>query len=58
MKNLELALIRKRTEKNLTQTQVAKMLGIGQSSYHYYESGIVKAPRGNTMQKLEQFINS
>ena len=45
-----------RIEKGVSQTQVAKDIGISKSAYNYYENGI-KEPTASVLIKLADYFN-
>lgn len=44
-----------RTDKKMSQTQVADFLGVSQCAYSYYEIG-KRQPKPETLKKLSQFF--
>lgn len=57
MKKLGYDLIKKRQAAGLTQIQLAKQLGLAQSSYNHYESG-KSTPKGERKTIIENWLKS
>lgn len=46
-----------RTEKNITQTELSKMLGVGTTTINGYETGIIEYPPLDKLIKLADYFN-
>lgn len=47
---------KRREEKNLTQTDVAKGAGISLTAYQSIERGVTKNPRKETLNKIKEIL--